>query len=80
MKNRTPITGHHGIAAETAVPVSDLSPLELLAEMVDPDPCWFDHHGYCQAHGYFETDPKCKHARAKDLLREHGMFPAESDG
>lgn len=40
----------------------------LLAELTDPDPCRFDHHGYCQAHGYFETEPKCPHARAKDLL------------
>jgi hypothetical protein len=40
----------------------------LLRELTDPDPCSFDHHGYCQAHGYFETEPKCPHARAKDLI------------
>lgn len=42
--------------------------LDLIADFVDPDPCYFDHHGYCQAHGWFDTDPKCPHARAKELL------------
>lgn len=44
--------------------------LELVAAMVDPDPCWFDHHGGCQAHGYLEPPPGfvCPHARAKRLL------------
>ena len=45
--------------------------LALIADFVDPDPCWFDHHGYCQAHGWFETDPKCPHARAKEVLDQH---------
>lgn len=40
----------------------------LVRDFVDPDECWFDHHGYCQAHGWFATDPKCPHARAKELL------------
>src|ERR1700738_936703 len=41
----------------------------LLRELTDPDPCSLDHHGYCEAHGYFETEPKCPHARAKDLIQ-----------
>lgn len=41
-------------------------PLALLEELVDPDPCWFDHHGYCQAHS-LHMKP-CPHERAKELL------------
>lgn len=40
----------------------------LVADFVDSDPCRYDHHGYCQAHGWFETDPPCPHKRAKELL------------
>lgn len=43
---------------------------ELLDDLTDPDPCWFDHHGYCQAHGWMATEPRCPHARAKDVLAE----------
>ncbi|WP_162602947.1 hypothetical protein [Streptomyces sp. CS090A] len=39
----------------------------LVADFIDPDPCHFDHHGYCQAHGWFATDPGCPHGRAKAL-------------
>ena len=44
----------------------------LLADHVDPDPCWFDHHGGCQAHGYLSLQPgeKCPSAQAKELLAE----------
>ena len=42
--------------------------LGLIADFVDREICWYDHHGYCQAHGWFETDPACPHARAKKLL------------
>lgn len=44
--------------------------MQLVDEMRDPDPCWYDHHGYCQAHGWMETDPRCPHARAGDLFVE----------
>lgn len=37
----------------------------ILRDLVDPDPCYFDHNGYCQAHGY---SPPCAHARARDHL------------
>jgi hypothetical protein len=43
---------------------------ELLQDLIDPDPCSFDHHGYCQAHGWMSTSPRCPHARAKELLGE----------
>lgn len=39
-----------------------------LAEAEFKRPCSFDHHGYCQEHGWFETDPPCPIPRAKALL------------
>lgn len=43
---------------------------QLVQDMVDPDPCAFDHRGGCQAHGYLILKPgeKCPHAEAKELL------------
>jgi hypothetical protein len=41
---------------------------ELIRDLTDPDDCWFDHHGYCQAHGWTDLDRRCPHARAKELL------------
>ena len=43
---------------------------QLIVDLTDEDPCRFDHHGYCQAHGWMATDPRCPHARAKELLAE----------
>lgn len=42
----------------------------LLAELVDPDPCWFDHNGGCQAHGYISLQPgqTCPVQDAKSIL------------
>lgn len=42
----------------------------LLRDLVDPDDCWFDHNGGCQAHGYLSLEPGelCPHAEAKSLL------------
>lgn len=39
---------------------------ELVEELVDPDPCSYDHHGLCQAHSLHEAP--CPHQRAKDYL------------
>lgn len=38
----------------------------LVAELVDPEGCWYDHHGYCQAHSLAEKP--CPHERAKTAL------------
>lgn len=45
---------------------------QLVRDMTDPDPCWFDHHGGCQAHGYLDLKPSelCPHAEAKQILKE----------
>lgn len=50
----------------------------LLADLVDPEPCGFDHHGYCQEHGWLERAGEvygegregrdCPHGRAQRLL------------
>lgn len=40
-----------------------------LRDLVDPDPCYFDHHGYCQAHSWLQSG-RCPHARAAELLAE----------
>ena len=44
--------------------------LDILESLTDEDECSFDHHGYCQAHGWFDIETKCPHKRAKDLLKK----------
>ncbi len=39
----------------------------LVGELLDPDPCEYDHHGYCQTHGLSEQP--CPHERGKALLK-----------
>lgn len=48
------------------------SALNLMRDLTDPDDCWFDHHGGCQAHGYLDLKPgeKCPQREAKDMLAE----------
>lgn len=45
----------------------------LLSELTDPDDCWFDHHGGCQAHGFLSLKPgeTCPHADAKAIAAAH---------
>src|SRR5262249_18999095 len=42
----------------------------LMSCFVDPDPCRFDHHGGCQAHGFLSLQPgeKCPQAELNELL------------
>jgi len=42
--------------------------LSLLSALTDGGECRYDHHGYCQEHGWFYTDEVCPHKRAKELL------------
>jgi len=37
----------------------------LVADLVDADPCHFDHEGYCQAHSWLTSERPCPHSRAK---------------
>lgn len=43
---------------------------QIIEELTDPDPCSFDHHGDCQAHGFFDlsSENPCGHAKAKRFL------------
>lgn len=61
-------TLREGLAAVLAIVERDY--LSVMAELVDTEPCWFDHHGGCQAHGFISLEPgeKCPHAQAKELL------------
>lgn len=47
----------------------------LVRDFLDPDPCWLDHHGYCQAHGWLCEGP-CPHGRARQVLAEYDAAPA----
>lgn len=44
--------------------------LAILEDIIDPNECDYDHHGYCQEHGWFDPDIPCPHKRAKELLTE----------
>ena len=35
------------------------------------DDCWYDHHGYCQAHGWLHTEPSCPVKRAREYFSHH---------
>lgn len=39
----------------------------VLRDLIDDEPCRFDHHGYCQTHGWLQPG-RCPVARARDLL------------
>lgn len=43
--------------------------LRLVQDFADSQPCDLDHHGYCQAHDWFE-DGECPDARAKLALEK----------
>jgi hypothetical protein len=51
----------------------------LIESLIDRDPCSFDHHGGCQAHGYLSLEPGelCPQEEAKQWLS--GTRPAESE-
>lgn len=50
--------------------VSHATLVELVRDFLDPDPCSFDHHGYCQAHaaGFGGEPLSCPHGRARKAL------------
>lgn len=39
---------------------------------IHSDPCWYDHHGYCQAH-FLEDKGQCIVERTKKVLEEISM-------
>lgn len=40
---------------------------EIIYALIDDEPCDYDHHGYCQTHGWMSTD-LCPNERGKRLL------------
>ena len=57
----------YGYQSQLACSAADrIEKLEAaLAGLIDDEPCWYDHHGYCQAH--FITSP-CEMAIARAAL------------
>lgn len=49
--------------------------LRLIADLTEPEPCRFDHHGGCQEHGYIYLQPgeRCPQGEAQELLRNAGV-------
>lgn len=58
----------------TPAPVVPPSFLDILAALVDREPCSFDNGSGCQAHGSLSLAPgeKCPQQEAKDVLRDAG--------
>ena len=50
--------------------------LAALKPLVDDDECEFDHHGYCQAHNWYQ-DSVCPRERARAFLA--GDQPIDAD-
>lgn len=40
---------------------------EVIYNLIDDEPCCFDHHGYCQTHGWMSVDI-CSNEQGKELL------------
>jgi len=53
--------------AELDLEIFKKETIELLEDLLDPDPCEFDHHGNCQLHGW-SGDKPCPQKRLKELL------------
>lgn len=43
--------------------------LDLVQNLYDPEPCSFDHHGYCQIH-FFLQEGECPDGRAQQLFAD----------
>jgi len=52
--------------------------ISIINDLVDNEPCSYDHHGHCQAHGWPHFDPPCPHARAKKFIKKYSS--RKSDG
>ncbi len=44
---------------------------DLVSDLADMGKCWYDHHGYCQEHGWLDSGI-CPHARAQSLFDAEG--------
>lgn len=76
----TSVTATAPGAPPTAFTAADFGQaIALLDDLLDPDPCWLDHHGGCQAHGYLSLrdGERCPVAEGKELVAR--FRPAERD-
>ena len=57
---------------QTVMPDSITIPRDLLESLLSDAPCWFDHHGGCQEHGYLSltAGQECPMQEAKRLLAD----------
>lgn len=51
---------------------------EVLFGFIDDEPCWYDHHGYCQAH--FSGEIPCYMAEARAFRAELAAAATEQEG
>jgi hypothetical protein len=68
-------------AARMAVPalaVEVRTLRSLVRDFLDPDPCSFDHHGYCQMHSWLTEGP-CPHGKARQILDALEPAPSEQE-
>jgi len=42
--------------------------IQLLEMLADEDECEYDHHGYCQVHGWMDSEVECPHKQVKQFL------------
>ncbi|MGI5274725.1 hypothetical protein ACQEUU_37210 [Nonomuraea sp. CA-218870] len=78
LKAGDPIPPSGGEAAYAAQIVLDtlagagmvVLPAQLLDDLTDADPCWFDFRGICRAHEFASLEPgeRCPHAVAQEML------------
>lgn len=47
---------------------------DIISDFVDDNECCFDHHGYCQQHGWMEKS-ECINSRAKKWLAKYQSTP-----
>lgn len=44
---------------------------ELIYHLTDGGDCYYDHHGYCQEHGWTDENIPCPHKLAKSFLSKY---------
>jgi hypothetical protein len=43
---------------------------QIIFDLTDgEDGCYHDHHGYCQAHAWFDTEVPCPYKRASEIIK-----------
>ena len=42
---------------------------EVIHNLIDDEPCRYDHHGYCQEHNWL-SDGVCPHKQGKKLISQ----------